>query len=125
MLEAVKVQHEGVNKHLSAALQSLLERIVRKVVSSPQTVSQILEAVIDNRGLIARTVVKLVQHKYTDTTANTEEGCAQYIEAGIKLDLVAASSPCGIGKRPSVDTSNDVRTNHEAYVMAPLCSSSD
>lgn len=70
-------QHTRVDSGLSAALGSLVERIVKNVVISTETVAHIAKAVIDNFGFIASaaTLVKSEQHRYTDERAKREVFC--------------------------------------------------
>lgn len=65
VLETLTTQHKGVDNHLSAALESLKERIVRKVVRSTQVIAKIEEAVIDSLQFTAPTAgfVKWKQRK--------------------------------------------------------------
>lgn len=53
VLENVKAQHKGVDSCFSATLESLIERIVKKVVNSPEAIGQIVQAVSDNPGFVA------------------------------------------------------------------------
>lgn len=77
VLNTVTTQHKRVDKHLSATVNSLIERIVKKLVSSLETISVIWKAVIDNRKFIAPTtaLVKSGQRKYTKGRAKIEERC--------------------------------------------------
>lgn len=48
VLKTVKAQDDGVDNSLSAFLESLIERFVKTVLNSPETVSHITKAAINN-----------------------------------------------------------------------------
>lgn len=48
-------QHGGVVDRLTAAMETLIERIVRKVVMSAQKIAKVTKAFIDNLGFMAPT----------------------------------------------------------------------
>lgn len=95
VVQSVTARKKPLNKRQSTALKSLIERVVKKVVKSPETASQVTKAVINNPGLIAATasLFNSEQRKYTDERAKIEECCRQYVEAGIILDYVAVPNP--------------------------------
>lgn len=74
VLEAVQAQRIGVDNHLSATLESLIQCILKTVINSPETVAHTTEAVIDNPGFIAPTaaLVKLEQQKYMEEKTKIE-----------------------------------------------------
>lgn len=127
VLKALTSQQKGVDNCLSADPESLIERVVKKVVWSPQTTSEVTEAVINSPGFIATTagLSKSEQRQCTDKRENIEERYRQPIEAGIKLDPTAASNLSNIGKKPLTNISNNVKTNMSAYSMETSQSSSD
>lgn len=43
VLETLTTEHKGVKNRLSVALESLIERIVSKVVRVPQTITEVTE----------------------------------------------------------------------------------
>lgn len=120
-------QHKGVDNCLSASVESLIERIVSKMVKSPQTIAQIMESVIDYRGFIAQitAIVKPKQCRYTNEEAKGEELCRKCVKDGMKLDPVVALNPSEIGKKLPTNISEDDRTFTIAYSTAALRSSSD
>lgn len=87
-------QQQVVDNRPPAALQSLIERIVRKKLRLPGTIAEVKEAFIDNFGFISTSaaLVKLEQRKYTNERGKMKECCRQYVEAGIKLDPFIASN---------------------------------
>lgn len=99
VLEALTARHKGVDNRLSAVLKSLMERIVKKIVNSPETVSQIEEAVIDNPGFFALTtaIVNSKQRECTEGRSKLEQRCLQFFEPGMKLDSVTVSHMPEIG----------------------------
>lgn len=77
VLETFTAQHKGVNNRLSAALESLTELIVTKLMRSPQTFAEVTETVIEHPGFIALTAafLKAEQWKCTNEKAKIEERC--------------------------------------------------
>lgn len=63
--EAVMTGHKAEDSSPSATLESLLERVVKKVMNPPETFAHITEAVIEIPGLISRTAlfIKFEQRK--------------------------------------------------------------
>lgn len=55
VLETLMAQRKRVANLLTAALEPIIDCIVRKVMRSPKTIAELTEAVIDNHGFIART----------------------------------------------------------------------
>lgn len=104
VLETIKGQEKGVETRLSTSLESFLERIVWKVVSAPQTIAKTTEAVIGSCGFTGTTatIIRSSQRNCTDESM-IEKRCRQYVEAGTKLDPVAASNPSEIGGRSHTD----------------------
>lgn len=82
-------QHKGFENNLSGALESLIERIVKKVVKPAQIIAEVSEAVIDNSRFLALTaaLVKLEQRKCTDERAKVEEPGTQFVTAGNETRL--------------------------------------
>lgn len=91
VLETFTAQHKGVDNRLLAALESLIRRIVRNVVSLSQTTAQITEDIIDIPGSVSpmATLDKSKPRKYTDERAKIGDRCGKYAEAGMELGHVA------------------------------------
>lgn len=79
-------------------MESLIEHIVRKMVSSPQTVAQLTKAIIENSGFISfgATIAMSEQQNCTDKRAKIEKCCRQYVEAGLRFDPITAPNPSEI-----------------------------
>lgn len=101
VLETFTAQYKKVCNRLLVALKSLIECIVKKVVTSTETIAHIAEAVIGNLELIAlaASLVKLERRKYTDEKAKIEKHCRQHVEAGMKLNLLPFHSRWILAKR--------------------------
>lgn len=80
VLEIFTAQQKRIENRLLAALESLIERVVKKVVRSTRTIIGATKAVIDNPGSIGPTaaLVKLEQRKCTGKVAKIEKHCGQY-----------------------------------------------
>lgn len=77
VLKIVVAQHKEYDDCLFAALASLIDRVVGKMVSSPDTIAQSTVAVVDNPGFIApsATLVKSQLCNDMDKRAKSEELC--------------------------------------------------
>lgn len=117
VLENVTAQHNGVDNSLLAATELMFERIVCEMVSSPQIIPQIQEAVINNSRFIAPTpaFVQSEQCNYTDRRAKVEKRYRKYFKVGMKLNPVAAPSPSEIGLKPATEISSSIRMSLKAY----------
>lgn len=77
VLETLTVRHKGVDSRLSASLAWSIKCIVRKMVSSTQTIAKVTKAVIRRPGVIARNTALIMseRRKYTDERAKKDEHC--------------------------------------------------
>lgn len=77
VLKIITALHQGVDNRLSAALESFIELIVKKVVHSLETIAHITEAVINDPGFFVQIVAldKLEQRKYTKKKATIKKPC--------------------------------------------------
>lgn len=75
VLKTLTAKHKRVKERLSAALESSIECIVRKIVSLPQAAAEVTKAAIDNTEVIAPNAafVKSKERKCTDQKAKIEE----------------------------------------------------
>lgn len=119
-LETVTGQHEKVGSRLSAALDPIIKRIVKKVLNSTEYNGQIAETVINNSELVssAAAFVKSEQQKYNEERVKTVERCPQFVKAGIKPDPVAVSHPLKIGKKPHINFYDNVKNNLKACLLS-------
>lgn len=67
-LETLNSKHKEVYYRLSAAVESLIERTVRKVKSSTQTIAQAPEADIDNPGFVAQKAALVSSERRNELT---------------------------------------------------------
>lgn len=127
LLETVTAQYKGVDSDLLAVLESLIDHIVKRVLISPRIIAEVTGAVIYSAVFvtIASVLVKLEEGKRTDDKLRIEERCRWYVEAGMKVDPVAVSSPPETGENPPTDISVDFKTGQKAHLIATLCRSSD
>lgn len=75
VLETLTPQHKGVNYFLSAAWVPSIEYIIKKSIKSPQTITEVTEAVFDDPELITPTdtLVNLEQRRRTDEKAKIDK----------------------------------------------------
>lgn len=122
VFETVTARHKGVDKHLSTALESLVDHIVKKVVHSPGKIGPIDEDVIDNPGCFVPVAVfvKSEQRKYTDERARIKQRCRQFAGNGMKSDPVAVSCPSNSAEEPPINIRDPVKTSPKTYSMSTL-----
>lgn len=105
VLETVTANQEGLNNRLSAALETLVVRIVHKVVNASEFVSRFSDAVINSPGCIAPVValVKMEHRKLVTEQGKIEDRFWQFVEARLKFDRRPVSVPSEGSDRPLTD----------------------
>lgn len=74
----------GVDNFLSAVLEMPVIVTVQKILNLPKFISQFLDSVLVNRGLIIRMVatVKSKKRKQVTKEANMDDKCPQFLTFG-------------------------------------------
>lgn len=112
-LETPWTQQKAVENRLLAVLESSIERFVRKVVRSVQTIAEVTRAGIDSSGFISPTdvLVRSEKRKCTEKIGKIEDHCRQYVKPRVKRDPVATSQLSNIGQnRPLISLTTPKQT---------------
>lgn len=120
VLEIFAAQHKEVDNRLSSALESLMEHFVEQVLSSPETIPQSSESIIDNPGLFTTKaiLVKIWTTKvHWRERAIIEDRFRKYARAGIKLDPIAVSHPSKLGKKPPTNIYDHIKASLKTFSM--------
>lgn len=122
MLETVTAKQKESDSRLSDTLESFIERIVKKMMSSPETIAQITEAIIYNPGLFAPKafLIKFKQRNNMGRRTKSEERCRQYVKTGVRFDHNALSNPSETGDKPPTDIADSVNTSLKVYSIVTL-----
>lgn len=117
VLETINAQNEEIHNRFLAALESLIERSVKRVANSPECFGNISEAFINNPGyfLLAAAFFKSEKRNKNEKRAKIEEHCRKLVDTGMKLNRFAVSHQSEIGVKLPTDISDDVRTSPKKY----------
>lgn len=127
LLKTVTAQHKEVNNRLSATVELLIGRMIKKLLSSPVTICHIAEAIIDNPKIFVPTAafLKSGQRNYTNEKPKIEEHCRQFVETRIRLYFVAVVYQSKIGEKPPTNNFYNVKSSRKVCAMATSHNSSD